>query len=108
VTHTADKPIKERINEPHTRATRIPKDFKVTDDMKKWAFENHPDVDIQKATLNFIDYWETKPKNNTKLDWTRTWQTWIRNTKADIRKISSRLDENKSVISKFLRDYGSN
>ena len=106
VTATADKPVINPVKESDTRATRIPKDFKVSEEMKKWAAEHHPNVDLEKATLNFIDYWETKPKNNTKLDWVRTWQTWIRNTKEDIKRISNRVEENKSVLEKFKRDYG--
>lgn len=108
VTPVGTQNININHKEPDTRATRIPSDFSVTDEMKKWASENHPNVDIKKATLNFIDYWETKPKNNTKLDWVRTWQTWIRNTRADIQKIATRVDQNKSVIEKFIRENENN
>lgn len=106
VTPVGTQNININHKESDTRATRIPKDFKVSEEMKKWAAEHHPNVDLEKATLNFIDYWETKPKNNTKLDWVRTWQTWIRNTKEDIKRISNRVEENKSVLEKFKRDYG--
>jgi hypothetical protein len=74
--------------------------------MRNWAALNHPDVDLDKATLNFIDYWETKPKNNTKLDWGRTWQTWIRNTRPEVKQ-GNRASENKSVIEEFRKRYGS-
>lgn len=108
VTPVGTQNININHKESDTRATKIPKDFSVSLEMKKWAELNHPDVDIDKATLNFIDYWETKPKNNTKLDWVRTWQTWIRNTRADVKRISNRVEENKSVLERFMKNYEDN
>lgn len=89
--------------ETYTRASRIPKDFQPSPEMLEWAAEKHPGVDVAKATLNFKDYWETKPSNNTKLDWVRTWQTWIRNTKPEIVRPVS---DNKSVFNKFREKFG--
>jgi hypothetical protein len=106
VTPVGTQTININHNESDTRATRIPNDFSVSRDMRNWAALNHPDVDIDKATLNFVDYWETKPKNNTKLDWGRTWQTWIRNTRPEAKQ-SNRVSENKSVIDEFRKRYGS-
>lgn len=88
--------------EPDTRASRIPKDFEPTLEMLAWAAEKHPGVDVVKATLNFKDYWETKPSNNTKLDWTRTWQTWVRNTKPEIVR---GVSDNKSVLERFRERF---
>lgn len=105
VTPVGTQNININHKESDTRATRIPKDFSVTREMRNWAALNHPDVDLDKATLNFVDYWETKPKNNTKLDWVRTWQTWIRNTRPDDRK-EARQESNKSVLEKFMREHG--
>jgi len=62
----------EKPSKPH----RIPDDF-------------HPDLSFAaKAGLtpkraeseaeSFIDYWRSKPKDNTKLDWPATWRTWVR------------------------------
>jgi hypothetical protein len=106
VTPVGTQTININHNESDTRATRIPNDFSVSREMRNWAALNHPDVDIDKATLNFVDYWETKPKNNTKLDWGRTWQTWIRNTRPEAKQ-SNRVSENKSVIDEFRKRYGS-
>lgn len=62
------------------RGKRIPDDFAVTERMVAWARENAPDVDGRTETANFIDYWRSKPgKDATKLDWERTWHTWMRN-----------------------------
>jgi len=106
VTPVGTQNININHKESDTRATRIPTDFSVSREMRNWAALNHPDVDLDKATLNFVDYWETKPKNNTKLDWVRTWQTWIRNTRPDAKK-GNRVVENKSVIEEFRKNYGS-
>jgi hypothetical protein len=106
VTPVGTQTININHKESDTRATRIPNDFSVSREMRNWAALNHPDVDIDKATLNFVDYWETKPKNNTKLDWGRTWQTWIRNTRPEVKQ-SNRVSENKSVIDEFRKRYGS-
>jgi hypothetical protein len=106
VTPVGTQTIIKNHKESDTRATRIPEDFEVNREMRNWAALNHPDVDVDKATLNFVDYWETKPKNNTKLDWGRTWQTWIRNTRTDAKK-TSRVSDNKSVLDEFRKRYGS-
>ena len=106
VTPVGTQNININRKESDTRATRIPDDFLVSEDMRNWAIENHPEVDLEKATLNFVDYWQTKPKNNTKLDWVRTWQTWIRNTRPELAK-TNRASENKSVLDEFRKRYGS-
>jgi hypothetical protein len=107
VTPVGTQTIIKNHKESDTRPTRISEDFSVSREMRNWAAMNHPDVDIDKATLNFVDYWLTKPKNNTKLDWTRTWQTWIRNTRPELKK-GNRVAENKSVLDEFRKRYGSN
>lgn len=66
------------------RATRIPDDFAVTQEMVVWARRECPDVDGRYATAQFVDYWVAKAgKDATKLDWTRTWQTWMRREQRD-------------------------
>lgn len=106
VTPVGTQTIIKNHKESDTRPSRISEDFSVSEAMRKWAETNHPDVDIDKATLNFVDYWLTKPKNNTKLDWVRTWQTWIRNTRPE-QKQGNRATENKSVLDEFRKKYGS-
>lgn len=80
--------IKEELNKEQkpTKGSRLPADFTITDAMRAWAEANHPDVDIETATLNFCDYWWAKARDNTKLDWVRTWQIWIRRTKPTVAK----------------------
>jgi hypothetical protein len=92
------------LKESTNRASQIPDDFSVTEDMRIWAADKHPQVDIDKATLNFVDYWKSKPKDNKQLDWTRTWQRWIRTTRPEAKARVSREDENKKAIREFLKN----
>lgn len=60
------------------RATRIPQDFTVTQEMIQWAQEKAPNVDGRLATEKFINYWTAKSgKDATKLDWAATWRNWM-------------------------------
>lgn len=66
------------------RATRIPDDFAITDEMVAWGREHHPGVNGGYETRKFIDYWRAKSgRDATKHDWIGTWRNWIR--KADER-----------------------
>jgi len=68
-----------RANALAKRATRIPDDFAVNPAMVAWAQEHTPHVDGRYETAQFIDYWQAKAgKDAAKLDWVRTWQTWMR------------------------------
>ncbi len=58
------------------RATRIPADFD-----PKPEPEAESGIDRQKELANFRDYWTSKARDNTKLDWQATWRQWAR--KAD-------------------------
>lgn len=66
------------------RGTRISEDFVVTQAMVVWAGRECPDVDGRFETAQFIDYWMAKAgAGAVKLDWTRTWQTWMRRQQRD-------------------------
>lgn len=103
---TKNTNTKKTINkETLTRATTIPEDFSITESMRLWAAEKHPAVDIDTATLNFIDYWKSKPSNNKQLDWVRTWQRWIRTTKPSKPTKSyavSKQEKTKKAIEEWL------
>lgn len=103
--------LEKQSKEITTRATRLSDDFQVTDEMRAWASEKHPGVDIEKATANFFDYWQTKATNATKLDWARTWQVWIRNTKPEIQlrefktTAQRREDRQEQAAQRFLQAF---
>ena len=74
------KPNTSSTSKQSKRGTRLPDDFTVTVDMVAWARKNTPLVDEKFETDQFIDYWASKPgRAGVKLDWRRTWQTWMRN-----------------------------
>lgn len=53
---------------------RCPDDFQVTDELKAWAAEKAPLVDITAETEAFRDYEFAKARS----DWKATWRTWMR------------------------------
>ena len=77
-------PIEADSREDSTaRATRLPNDWVLTEDLKAWAEAERPDVDAVEQAKQFRDYWVAKPgKDGRKLDWTATWRNWIRNQRA--------------------------
>lgn len=77
---------------PRPKGTRIPDQFFITDAMRKWAEEEVPGLDLSWYTRKFVDYWRSATRNATKLDWTRTWQNWMRDEfeKPNHRRINGR------------------
>lgn len=63
-----------------TRGTRIPDDFTVTPEMVAWCRSECPDVNGQRETQKFFNYWQAKTgAGATKLDWNATWRNWMLN-----------------------------
>lgn len=61
------------------RGTRIPEPFMVTLDMRTWAAEKTPLVNVDASTAKFCDFWRAKSgKDATKRDWVATWRNWLR------------------------------
>jgi hypothetical protein len=64
--------------------SRLPPDWKPSEEETGWARKERPDLDIAKQADRFRDYWIAKTgKEATKLDWTATWRNWIRNAHAE-------------------------
>jgi hypothetical protein len=63
---TAPKPI---------RGSRIPEDFVLTAERRDYAIAKgvEPDSTFEAFTL----YWSNKPTGATKLNWDKTWQSWV-------------------------------
>lgn len=59
------------------RPARLPDDFTVTQDMREWAKDKVPRLNVQNETEHFVDH--HMAKGSTYVDWTRAWQTWMRN-----------------------------
>lgn len=61
------------------RGTRIHSNFTITDDMRSWAKEETPLVNIDGKLREFIDYWASVPGDKgVKLDWVATWRNGMR------------------------------
>jgi Helix-turn-helix domain len=68
------------------RGTRLPVDFKITDDHRRIAEQENlptPESEINK----FRDYWSAIPgAKGFKLDWDATFRNWLRNSASKIRQ----------------------
>jgi hypothetical protein len=62
---------------PRKRGTRIPEPFILTREMRSWAADRAPHVDVNLATEKFANHWRAKTRDATKLDWLATWHNWI-------------------------------
>lgn len=61
------------------RGSRIPDDFSITDDMRAWAAEHTPDIDIDYLLPEFVDYWRgVAGQKGVKLNWVSTWRNGMR------------------------------
>lgn len=67
------EPTRERTR---TRATPPPDRFPVTEDLRAWAAEHAPGVDLYNETQKFIDH--HKARGSLFKDWTAAWRNWIR------------------------------
>lgn len=65
--------------EPRKRGTRLAEPFIVNRDMRLWAAEEVPGVDVDASTRMFVDHWRAASgRNATKRDWLATWRNWLR------------------------------
>lgn len=66
------------------RGSRLPTDWVLPEDWKKWAEVERPDLNAQKVGDSFKDFWISKPgAGGTKLDWQATWRNWVRSQKQE-------------------------
>lgn len=64
---------------PRKRGTRIPDPFLLTADMKAWATQEAPGLDIVAHTREFVDHWRAASgASATKRDWVAAWRNWMR------------------------------
>lgn len=70
---TVKEPKKNRQS-ARARSRRAPDDFRVTEEMRKWAAEKCPGVDLDRETESFRDHEYREPHS----DWPAAWRQWIR------------------------------
>jgi hypothetical protein len=73
---------------------RAPSDFVVSKEMREWAANEVPSVDIDFSTKTFMDH-EFKTAHT---DWKAVWRNWMRNP------LNSRDNGNKKIGSNLLTD----
>lgn len=85
---------------PPKRGHRLPDTFRLTDDMRSWAAEKHPSLDVDEQTERFRDYWRAESgAKASKLDWVAAWRTWMSNAeKWSARSPRSKLERNLAAI----------
>lgn len=90
------------------RGTRLPDPFFVTADMRVWAAEKRPGVDLALETEKFCNYWRATPgQKGTKLDWLLTWKNWILNSKANSNGTNQTFAQSgKPTSTDRLAEYG--
>jgi replicative superfamily II helicase len=72
----------EKSRDARKRATRLPEDWKAEQALLEWARSQRPDLDPSEEQEKFRDYYlSLSGHNGTKLDWTRTFRNWIRNSR---------------------------
>lgn len=65
--------------EPRKRGTRIPEPFMLTAEMKAWAAQEVPGLDVVAHTREFVDHWRSAAgPSSTKRDWVAAWRNWMR------------------------------
>lgn len=64
---------------PDAKGVRLPEDFSVTLELRAWAKDEAPHVDLDKALVEFHDYWKAVPgAKGRKLDWPATFRNRVR------------------------------
>lgn len=66
---------RNRVGGAKRAARKCPADFALTDDLREWAVENAPDVDVDLSTATFRDH----TFKTAITDWPATWRNWLRN-----------------------------
>lgn len=62
-----------------SRGSRVTDPFPISDEMRTWGKDETPLVDLDKKTIEFVDYWAALPgQKGIKSDWLRTWKNGMR------------------------------
>ena len=92
------KPIKK--TRAKNGACQIPKDFKITDDMRSWFLnQNFQNIEIRSATDEFVDYWKSEKK--VKRDWVATWRNGMRK----MERWNAPKQQKKSIVQQSYEEW---
>jgi uncharacterized protein YdaU (DUF1376 family) len=68
------------------RGTRLSEDWQPDEKLIQFAKVKRPDLDLNETVRMFKNYWLSKPKDATKLNWNLTFENWVMNQKASYAK----------------------
>ena len=91
-----DQKISSRREAPATAS------FSITDQMRSWAQENHPHVNVDQATEKYIAYYADKTTSR------QSWEKWIAREKAPVLSTAEAIKEAGKIDRRMrdLRDAG--
>lgn len=100
---TKEKP---KVKSVGASATRLPADWKPSDEEIDYCKTQRPDLILEKVVENFSDYWHAKGGAAArKVDWSATWRSWVRNEKAVTQRVNgsrNQHEHNASFMSAIL------
>ncbi len=100
----ANDPIPIQRANRADRETRIPPDFAISDDMRHWARDKVPGLDLDYAHDEFVSFW--RGDGGKKLDWEQTWRNGMLKANERLRhsapRYISQAEINKGVRGKFV------
>lgn len=80
------------------RGTRIPDPFIVTKEMREWAADRVPNVNVNASTERFVNYWRAESgAKASKLDWVATWRNWLLRDAGDSRGPQSFVEKREAA-----------
>lgn len=83
-TNHQEPSFKATIREPSARGTRLPADWRPSDDLQAWTSRERPDLDPRRVLEQFRDYWRAVAGAKAlKTDWDATWRNWVRNQRRE-------------------------
>ena len=56
--------------------TLLPADFRITEDMRAWAQQKAPGIDLDEHHADFCDWFHARGR--MMVDWDATWRNWMR------------------------------
>lgn len=94
----ADKEEEQpRKRSADTRGSRIPIPFEISDEMRKWGRAEVPTIDLDRATIEFVDYWRgVSGQKGCKLDWVATWRNRMRQVESNKPRANGRGVQERS------------
>lgn len=89
------------------RSRSVPPGYVISDQLKRWAMETRPDLDVDLEIEKFRDHEFKDPRSN----WDATFRNWIRNARRDMARspitpAKKRESAAREVYAQLLREQG--